>query len=263
MLPVCGLCQQTNLIGATGKVGIGTATPTKTLEIVGETRMHGYLEIQNDATITKDFSVQGDVSFGKLAGTADQMLVVGTDGRLTTRFLPLPSTVYWELGGNSEANNLRLGSINHNELELITNNSTRLRIDGNGLTTIGNGPLYKKVLEVDGMAAVGNLQIGPTPLPAGYRLSVNGKMICEEVDVLNIGVWPDYVFSPTYPLKPLNELEQYVAQERHLPGVPSAEEAAEGIGLAAMNRALLEKVEELTLYILELNKRMEALENKQ
>ena len=72
---------------------------------------------------------------------------------------------------------------------------------------------------------------------------------------------PDYVFAPDYRLPPLAEVEAYVSEHRHLPGVPAeAELRAEGLDLAEMNLRLLEKVEELTLYTIAQEKRLRKLE---
>lgn len=252
---------QTNLFPATGKVGIGTITPTKTLEVVGETRMHGYVEIQNNATITKDFDAQGDVTFSKLAPpTTTNFLGIGPNGRVVS-VGKLPTTAYWELGGNTELGGLTLGSKGPHEIGFITNNTQRMSINSTGLVTIGSGSLYNKVLDVVGTASVGNLQVGPAPLPAGYRLSVSGKVICEEVEVLNNAVWPDYVFADNYELLPLPALKNYVSEHHHLPGIPSASETEQGVQLAEMNRLLLEKVEELSLHVIGLNERITELEN--
>jgi hypothetical protein len=72
---------------------------------------------------------------------------------------------------------------------------------------------------------------------------------------------PDYVFNPNYKLLTLEELRSYISTNKHLPNVPSANEFAEtGVDLGELNRVLLEKVEELTLYILQLEERMKMLE---
>ncbi|MEL6865907.1 MAG: hypothetical protein AAFP19_15890 [Bacteroidota bacterium] len=97
-----------------------------------------------------------------------------------------------------------------------------------------------------------------------YMLVVKGKGLLEEVKVRPNNEWPDYVFEAEYELTSLDSLASYIAEEGHLPGMPSAEEVAaeEGIELGEMNRKLLEKVEELTLYILDQEARLKALEAK-
>ena len=76
----------------------------------------------------------------------------------------------------------------------------------------------------------------------------------------------DYVFAPSYKLAPLDEVEQYVKEHQHLPGVPSAQEVVkEGVDMVRMDAKLLEKIEETTLYLLQLKKEVEQLreENRQ
>jgi hypothetical protein len=89
------------------------------------------------------------------------------------------------------------------------------------------------------------------------RMYVQGGIRTERirVDVANLNGWADYVFEEGYQLMPTEELEAFIKEHKHLPGVPSAQEVVEnGIDLADMNRILLEKIEELTLRVIELEK---------
>ena len=108
----------------------------------------------------------------------------------------------------------------------------------------------------------GNVGIG-TETPT-EKLTVNGKILAREVIVSNdIRTWPDYVFAPGYEMMSLTELEAYVNEHHHLPDVPSAEEVEEqGIGLGEMNAILLQKVEEMTLRMIEMEKRIQELESQ-
>lgn len=110
----------------------------------------------------------------------------------------------------------------------------------------------------------GNVGIG-TPLtsnPNNYKLAVNGKLGAKEVQIENSS-WPDFVFLNEYKLMTLPELEGYIKQNGHLPEIPSAKEVEEnGILVGEMNAKLLQKVEELTLYIIELEKKLEAIDKK-
>jgi hypothetical protein len=118
------------------------------------------------------------------------------------------------------------------------------------------GP-HLRIKRDNGDVAIGNY------FASGYRLSVAGKVICTEVRVEGIGNWPDYVFGSGYQPMVLQEVEQFIRQHQHLPGIPSsAEVEAEGIELGDMQSRLLEKVEELTLYAIEQQKRIEQLEQK-
>ena len=92
---------------------------------------------------------------------------------------------------------------------------------------------------------------------------VNGKISCTEIEVKvsSAAWWPDFVFKSDYQLMPLNEVENYINANSHLPGVPSAAEVvANGNNLGQMNATLLQKVEELTLYVIQLQKRVATLE---
>ena len=86
----------------------------------------------------------------------------------------------------------------------------------------------------------------------GYKLGVNGSVIATSVTVKASGTWPDYVFKKDYRLPPLGEVKTYIDQNQHLPEVPSeAQVIKDGLNLGEMNKLLLKKVEELTLYMIE------------
>lgn len=110
---------------------------------------------------------------------------------------------------------------------------------------------------------VGDLRVGSDVGANGYLLSVSGKIACTEVLVEEPGNWPDYVFSTGYTLMSLPELEKHITTENHLPGIPTATEVEEnGISLGEMQRKLLEKVEELTLHLIEQNKMISNLQSE-
>lgn len=104
----------------------------------------------------------------------------------------------------------------------------------------------------------GSVGIGTAP-NSNYRLSVNGAVRSKEV-IVESG-WSDFVFEPDYKLLSLEEVEQYILEHGHLKDIPSASEVREnGIGLAKMNTLLLQKVEELTLYMIMADKKIKQLE---
>ncbi|WP_339141953.1 shufflon system plasmid conjugative transfer pilus tip adhesin PilV [Croceitalea sp. MTPC5] len=106
----------------------------------------------------------------------------------------------------------------------------------------------------------GNVGIG-TNAPDS-KLAVNGNIHAKEVKVDLIG-WPDYVFKKDYDLPALEEVEKHIKEKGHLINIPSAKEVEEnGLQLGEMNKLLLEKIEELTLYIIEQEKRIKILESK-
>jgi len=109
----------------------------------------------------------------------------------------------------------------------------------------------------------GNLSIGTTTVPAGYKVAVDGKLICEEIKVQLSASWPDYVFDQQYPLLPLNRLEQVIQKQKHLPELPPAEEIDKnGLDVGDMTARLTRKIEELTLYLIDLNRKVEKLEKE-
>jgi hypothetical protein len=107
----------------------------------------------------------------------------------------------------------------------------------------------------------GNVGIG-TWNPGSFKLAVDGKIGGREIHC-KVGSWADYVFEKDYKLPSLAELQQYIEQNKHLPEIPTEAEVAEnGVNLGEMNRLLLKKVEELTLYMIEQNKEMNAYQEK-
>lgn len=103
----------------------------------------------------------------------------------------------------------------------------------------------------------GNIGIGT--VNPDFKLTVNGNIKCEEMLVV-VDVPADYVFDLDYKLMPLSEVGKYIKENKHLPNVPSAEEIKQnGWQVGEMNNKLLEKVEELTLYLLQLKDENEAL----
>jgi hypothetical protein len=104
-------------------------------------------------------------------------------------------------------------------------------------------------------------------IPSGstYKLAVSGGIITEKVRVATSGTtfWADYVFEPAYKLRPLKEVETFIRENKHLPEIPSTAEVSQnGIDLAQTQALLLQKVEELTLYVIEQNKKIDKLERK-
>lgn len=107
----------------------------------------------------------------------------------------------------------------------------------------------------------GNVGIGVKSAPA--KLTVNGGVLATRVKVSQNLTWPDFVFGKDYQLPSLQELEAYIQQHQHLPEIPSAQDVArDGQDLGEMNRLLLKKLEEMTLYILQQDKRINALEQQ-
>lgn len=110
-----------------------------------------------------------------------------------------------------------------------------------------------------------NIGIGTTLVnnPNSYKLAVNGKIGAKEVQIENTSLtWPDFVFKTDYKLMSLAEVEAFIKANGHLPEVPSEKQVAEeGIKVSEFNAMLLQKIEELTLHLIELKKEVDALKN--
>jgi hypothetical protein len=108
----------------------------------------------------------------------------------------------------------------------------------------------------------GNVGIG-TNTTNGYKLAVGGNIIAEEIVVKLRENWPDYVFKKDYERPDLAMLDNYITENGHLPNIPDAKEVSiDGISLGEMQIKLLEKIEELTLYLIEQDKKIKKLENE-
>jgi hypothetical protein len=121
------------------------------------------------------------------------------------------------------------------------------------LTIIGDS-------EGGGTSSRGNVGIGITN-PGDYKLNVSGKIRADEV-VVNTG-GADFVFESDYKLLELAEIERYIKENKRLPDIPSASEMQEnGMNVSEMQTKLLQKIEELTLFIIKLNEKIEKLESR-
>jgi hypothetical protein len=108
----------------------------------------------------------------------------------------------------------------------------------------------------------GTAQLGINCLPQpGYQLAVNGNIRGKEV-VVETG-WADFVFDKKYMLPALSEVEKFIGQNKHLPGIPSAQEIqTNGLNVGEVQTKMMQKIEELMLYVIALKKEIEELKNK-
>lgn len=100
-------------------------------------------------------------------------------------------------------------------------------------------------------------------MPGDYKLYVCGGILSEKVVVKLKEDWADYVFDTDYELTPLSEVEQFIKENKHLPNVPSAKEIKEtGLDMEKIQTVQMQKIEELTLYMIEMQKQNEKLQQK-
>ena len=167
-------------------------------------------------------------------------------------------------------------------LYIYGHNNVGLVIDTFGRFGLGTEPVTGKKLNIGGDTQIGgklnvngkvtgtygefsqSVQIsGMVRIGSGFECSADGQVKTKSLKVTLDG-WSDFVFDDGYRLPTLAELEQYVKAHRHLPDIPSAAEVEqEGVDLGQMNALLLQKVEELTLYVIDLQKQIDELKNQQ
>jgi hypothetical protein len=146
--------------------------------------------------------------------------------------------------------------------EIIARNNTVA--SGSGADLFLQNDAGNVILCANEQGGVGIGVIAGTSIPAGYLLAVDGKIISEELKVQLSGDWPDYVFDKKYKLPSFTELRNYIAVNKHLPNIPAAADVEKnGIEVGDMQKRMMEKIEELTLYILKLEQEVTALKNKQ
>lgn len=139
------------------------------------------------------------------------------------------------------------------------NGSNKLYIANSATPT----PLIYGDFSTNQLVINGSLGVGVTLAnnPNGYKFAVNGKIGAKEVQIENTSTtWPDYVFKNDFKLRSLADVESFIKANGHLPEIPSEKQVKqEGIKVGEMNAKLLQKIEELTLYLIEANKRIDDL----
>ena len=266
-----------------GFVGIGTLKPKYTLEVEGSAYIHHNLLVQ------EDLEVYGQIKFFKLP-TVDSkdisFLGIGPSGTLGVMALdyiaslmyptPIPCTTdnngnypeaIWSNNGESPNPKLYTGSHCPAKVGIGTANpQAKLHVNGNakiqlGLE-VGVANIADSKLKVRNDAIFDKrVAIGTDP-QNGYDLAVCGKIWAGEVKVNAVSDWCDYVFEDDYNLKSLQEVESFIEQHKHLPEIPSAVEIeTEGINVSEMLQLMMKKIEELTLYTIEQDKRIKEIEN--
>ncbi|MBO9204678.1 MULTISPECIES: hypothetical protein [Niastella] len=264
----------------TGKVGIGTTTPQALLDLgtgAGGKRLFVYNNIATN--VQAGFGIDmsgngrelavfhptsngsdGDISFGKVlenTGAYTENMRITGDGKvgIGTGTVAPQGRLHVADATNPAAITLGVDATAGGYTTLVT-----------FLSTVSNGYAGLQAVKSSGSSwgdlilnrDGGNIGIGTANPQA--KLSVKGDILAQKVKVTLTG-WSDYVFYPEYRLRPLNEVEQYIKQYHHLPEVVSAEEVEKnGVDVGDNQATLLKKIEELTLYVIEQDKKIKEME---
>jgi len=208
-----------------GYVGIGTTTPGTKLDV------NGAISMQSFGNISSQRSTNNNYTNLFLGGAIKD----NNDGTFT---------VIGDGGSNYfAAIRMDNGTSNLGTINFYTGPST-----GGSNYTVTNANLASNLCMT---MTNGNVAIGTTD-PKGYKFAVNGNAIATSMTVKLNSNWPDYVFKKDYQLPSLEEVKTYIDQNHHLPEMPSEDKIAkDGVNLGEMNKLLVKKMEELTLYLIE------------
>jgi hypothetical protein len=251
---------------APSSFAIGTgATPTNRLvNNFSNSLMVGFGSVKPTLFVTTatDPAATGEVRIGGLA-TNSQFNGLG-------KLQIIDQTSDWNAfifngGGNGKGLRIKGGFYNgsHSLLQVEANNSAGGSLDEANIrfSVLADGKVIIGDPETATISSASITQINRDD----YRLIVQNGILAEKVKVAlaNSADWADYVFQDDFELKTLAEVESFIEENNHLPDVPSAEQVAkEGIDVAKMDALLLQKIEELTLYIIDLEKKIKVLEDQ-
>ncbi|UBM57648.1 hypothetical protein LAG90_12565 [Marinilongibacter aquaticus] len=216
----------------------------------------GHAALYRNTIGSNNLAIGKDALFNSISGSGN--LAVGASS-LVNLTSGSNNVMFGYQSGNSLVNgssNIFIGyragfsETGSNKLYIANNNTTTPLVYGDfsaKFISIGDVPVAKR----DAIATAGE-----------YGLLVKGGILTEKVKVAlsTTGDWADYVFEPNYALMPLEEVERFTTENKHLPNVPSAEEMANnGLDVSQTSKIFMEKIEELTLYMIEMNKEIQTL----
>lgn len=253
-------------ISNAGNVGVGIGDPTQKLDIDGNIRLrnnaiigtwsNNSLTFNTNSSARMTIAADGNVAIGNNTDPQAR-LHIKAEGTQDAGILLEASGTGKSAGIFFTKSAVNIGTLDKDQPIAFFTAGTDLKMKITPEGNVGIGvasPLYK--LHVAGNAKFDNQVV----IDAG-GLYVNGEVKAKKFHA-SISPFPDFVFEPGYKLLSINEVESFINQNGHLPGVPNAAEVEQnGIELGEMNALLLQKIEELTLYIIALEKKMQAFEN--
>ncbi|HEY9262216.1 hypothetical protein [Chitinophaga sp.] len=208
---------------------------------------------------TEEVGIQGAVVI-KNAATSNRLILLGSD----TAYSNLMAIVHSGMSNTQ----LYIGNTTPN-FQVISQRNSNI-IESYRDLHIGAANIGSKIIFENGrtgttigssMVIAGNKNVGIGVDNPTYKLTVNGAIGARSVKVTQ-ETWADYVFHSDYILPKLPELEQFIKENKHLPGIPSEKEVIKtGIDLGEINKLYLQKIEELTLYIIDLQKQVDVLKS--
>lgn len=238
-----------------GNVGIGTSTPTTTLDVVGNARFStaattGLATLQS-LIVTSNTTLNGFVGVG-VANPLEKLDIAGNI-KLNNNIIYLRGNYDYNHGLRWCSSSVPFGGITTSDGPVL------FGWNGGVLGSTAGGQKVALRWNSNQQVVIGN-QIPNGVYATTYGLAVDGDIVAKRV-VVQTASWADKVFDKSYILQPLSEIEAFVKENCHLPQIPTEKEVIEnGIDVSEMNKLLLQKVEELTLYLIKQDKSIKELE---
>ena len=233
-------------ITTAGNIGVGTTNPGNKVRIVGDAS-----STQNVLSVSNAYV--GSVDVRAVEGFSTTTNGYGYGGYFEGGYRGVRANGQ---GGSYAGLVIGLGASSYG----TTGTRTGLFARATGGSTNWAGYFAEGNVYITNELRIGS---GASGGATGYKVAVDGKIMAEGVRVQLSQDWPDYVFDDTYQLMSLEDLETSIDLNKHLPDVPSASQIkTEGIDLGKMQTIMMQKIEELTLHMIEMHKRIEALEDE-